>query len=197
MIRQFRLTRPYIVAPFTDYKECQQVTVLEAGAVVTLVDKELSTITGVSSFYYHHIVIELPNSVLEEVKTPDVPHDLKLQALARENAILKAELETARKFDRKYYKRRVQHLRKRLYELHAKNPKTKWAIRIKENNADMLSKYMENIYPVKDRPRLMKDVLGLFFLSGREYEFLTNYLPDGYVLIKNKYLKKIICAKEE
>lgn len=127
------------------------------------------------------------------------PIGLRLHELARENTILKADLETARKFDRAYYKVRLRELRKKVHELEAAKTDhpVKWCVKITEDNKSILADYLkQNSHKYKginETWQVNDSAIGFYFLSeSRERDFACDWVPAEYSLIKTKQLKRIL-----
>lgn len=128
------------------------------------------------------------------------PVGLKLHELARENAILKSDLETARKFDRGYYKEKCSELRKRIHDLTEKENRkkvpAKWCIKVTDKNLDRLSVYLKansskykGLIPTWE----ISDEAVYFYSESPEYGCHSHYrLLPGFQIIKTKHLKHVL-----
>lgn len=128
------------------------------------------------------------------------PVGLKLHELARENAILKSDLETARKFDRGYYKEKCSELRKRIHDLTEKENRkkvpAKWCIKVTDKNRDRLSVYLKANSSKYEgfNNKWAVETKGLYFYSespANGFHSSQNLYP-GFQLIKNKSLKHFL-----
>lgn len=127
------------------------------------------------------------------------PVGLKAHELARENAILRSDLETARNFDRDFYKRRLSELRKELYEIKMRTkelidkPKVKWCVKVSPKNKSVLNAYLQknaSKYEGFDKTwEVETDGLYFYFESPSYGCHSSEIMHPGFVLIKNKNLK--------
>jgi hypothetical protein len=130
------------------------------------------------------------------------PAGLKAHELARENAILRSDLETARNFDRDFYKRRLSELRKELYEIKMRTkelitkPKVKWCVKVSPKNKAQLNAYLQKNSSKYEgfNEKWAVETYGIYFYSespASGFHSSQNLYP-GFVLIKNKNLKHYI-----
>lgn len=130
------------------------------------------------------------------------PVGLKAHELARENAILRSDLETARNFGRDYYRNRLSELRKTLRELREKvmstneKPKVKWCVKVSPKNKSVLNAYLQkNSSKYEGFAKEWEvETDGLYFYSespASGFHSSQNLYP-GFVLIKNRNLKHYI-----
>lgn len=130
------------------------------------------------------------------------PVGLKAHELARENAILRSDLETARKFDREYYRNRLSELRKTLRELRERitstneKPKVKWCVLVSPKNKAQLNAYLQKNASKYEgfNEKWEVETDGLYFYSESPvngFHSSQNLYP-GFVRIKNKNLKHYI-----
>ena len=127
---------------------------------------------------------------------------LKIHELERENAMLRSDLETARNFNRAYYRLRVQELRKKIYELTKAEtavnedfPK-KWCIKITKKNRDILNKYLSDNRSkyVGWTPNWAVSLCSMYFFSESVHKYSHSSIDTlpGFAIIKNKSLKHYI-----
>lgn len=165
---------------------------------------------GVSIVFYaslSHNEMGKANTFISTVSAVLGLHPVRLKAheLARENAILRSNLETARNFDRDFYKRRMAELRKKIYELTKAEtavkedfPK-KWCIKITKKNIDLLNKYLSDNRSkyVGWTPNWVVSFCNMYFFSESVHKYShssTDPLP-GFTPIKTKQLKQLLNEK--
>lgn len=130
------------------------------------------------------------------------PVGLKAHELARENAILRSDLETARNFGRDFYKRRLSELRKELYEIKMRTkelidkPKVKWCVKVSPKNKAQLNAYLQKNASKYEgfNEKWAVETDGIYFYSespASGFHSSQNLYP-GFVRIKNRNLKHYI-----
>lgn len=130
---------------------------------------------------------------------------LKIHELERENNILRSDLETARKFNRDYYRLWVHELRKKIYELTKAEtavnedfPK-KWCIKITKKNIDILNKYLSDNRSkyVGWTPTWAVSFCSMYFFSESVHKYSHSSIDTlpGFTVIKTKQFKQLLNEK--
>ena len=126
------------------------------------------------------------------------PVGLKAHELARENAILRSALETARNFGRDFYKRRMSELRKKIYELTAVQDKTKvkWCVKVSPKNKAQLNAYLQKnsskYEGFNEKWAVETDVIYFYSESPASGFHSSQNMYPGFVRIKNRNLKHFL-----
>ncbi|MBP6538747.1 MAG: hypothetical protein KA234_00320 [Saprospiraceae bacterium] len=133
------------------------------------------------------------------------PVGLKAYELARENTMLRSDLETARNFNRAYYRLRVQELRKKIYELTKAKTEVKedfpkkWCIKITKKNRDLLNKYLSDNRSkyVGWTPNWAVSLCSMYFFSESVHKYSHSSIDTlpGFTVIKTKQFKQLLNEK--